>query len=387
MSLLLLQRVLRRIALHLLWGYLVLFPSISQGANSDVGLSTALEQLQKIEPTVTSQSEIQEAWNIVAKGNADSLIRVLEAMKDVGPLSENWLRIAFDSIADREMKNGKALPLASFESFVTQKDQSPRARRTAYEWIVKLDKTAVERLLPKFLNDPSLELRYDAVKEVLTEAKNESDQAKKLDLYRRGLKYARDEKQIRDALDALKELDASPDLPKTFGYITKWNVVGPFDNKNGEGFDEVYGPETETDLSKQFDGVDGAVSWKEHQADSSKIDKIALVNLNKALVEKKSVVGYALARFSSDQAKSVELRYASKNATKVFVNGELVASNQVYHSGAFFDQYVVPIELKEGENLILVKVCQNAQTQPWARVWEFQMRVSDELGGAILSEE
>ena len=372
---------------------LLFLPSIGipnlmpQVAIAEDGMSAALEQLKSIEPSVTSQSEIQEAWSIVSKGDVDSLIPVLEAMKETGPLSENWLRIAFDSIADREIKSGKTLPLSSLEGFLNDTEHSPRARRTAYELIVKLDKSATERLLPNFLNDPSLELRFDAIKQALTEAKNASEQAEKLNLYRRALKYARDEGQVREAIDALKELDAAPDLPKTFGYITSWKVIGPFDNENGKGFDRAYGPETAVDLSKEFEGLEGTVSWKDHEADSSRIDKVALVNLNKALVEKKSVVGYALANFVSNVAKKVELRYASKNATKVFVNGKIVASKQIYHSGAFFDQYIVPIELKKGENLIMVKLCQNAQTQPWARVWEFQMRVSDELGGAILSQE
>ena len=40
-----------------------------------------------------------------------------------------------------------------------------------------------------------------------------------------------------------------------------------------------------------------------------------------------------------------------------------------------------------GINTILVKACQNAQTQSWANKWSLQMRVCDELGTAILSTD
>jgi hypothetical protein len=49
------------------------------------------------------------------------------------------------------------------------------------------------------------------------------------------------------------------------------------------------------------------------------------------------------------------------------------------------DQYVSPAVLRPGRNVILVKVCQNEQTQSWAREWSFQLRVCDATGGAVLS--
>ena len=36
-------------------------------------------------------------------------------------------------------------------------------------------------------------------------------------------------------------------------------------------------------------------------------------------------------------------------------------------------------------NVILVKACQNSQTDSWARQWDFQLRVCDPDGAAILS--
>jgi len=38
---------------------------------------------------------------------------------------------------------------------------------------------------------------------------------------------------------------------------------------------------------------------------------------------------------------------------------------------------------KPGRNTILVKVCQNEQTEDWTKEWEFQLRVTDDLGTPI----
>jgi hypothetical protein len=50
------------------------------------------------------------------------------------------------------------------------------------------------------------------------------------------------------------------------------------------------------------------------------------------------------------------------------------------------DQYVAHGKLKQGTNQILVKVCQNEQEESWAQRWQFQLRVCDELGTAVLSK-
>ena len=45
------------------------------------------------------------------------------------------------------------------------------------------------------------------------------------------------------------------------------------------------------------------------------------------------------------------------------------------------------MKLKEGKNTILVKACQNEQEQDWTVQWEFQMRVCDSTGTAILATD
>ena len=68
-----------------------------------------------------------------------------------------------------------------------------------------------------------------------------------------------------------------------------------------------------------------------------------------------------------------------------FINGVEVMAHEVYHSGVMMDQYVASIELKEGTNLIMLKVLQDEMTEDWAQTWEFQCRVTDITGKSLRS--
>ena len=54
---------------------------------------------------------------------------------------------------------------------------------------------------------------------------------------------------------------------------------------------------------------------------------------------------------------------------------------------ATIDQYIATGALNEGKNTILLKICQNEQTEAWAQNWQFQLRVCDAVGTAILSQD
>ena len=96
--------------------------------------------------------------------------------------------------------------------------------------------------------------------------------------------------------------------------------------------------------------------------------------------KEREIVGYAAAEFHSAEPLAVQIRTASVNALKIWLNGELVDEHEVYHGGSVFDQYKAAAILQPGRNVILVKACQNAQSQDWAEVLSFQLRVCDEIG-------
>ena len=178
------------------------------------------------------------------------------------------------------------------------------------------------------------------------------------------------------------------------GFVMDWYLIGPFDNADSKGFDVAYAPELQIDLAATYDGKVGQVSWKKHRTG----DEFGIVDLNtiferpkdgndyKLTNEHKGTIGYAVSEFETDQPREIELRIGCINANKIWLNGKLLTTNQVYHAGMEVDQYVALGQLKAGTNQILVKVCQNEQEEAWAQRWQFQLRVCDELGTAVLSK-
>ncbi len=96
-------------------------------------------------------------------------------------------------------------------------------------------------------------------------------------------------------------------------------------------------------------------------------------------------VAYAAAEFYSTGRQEVDLRWGSHCATKLWLNGDSLASHRVYHTGDSIDQYQSHATLQPGRNVILLKICQNEQKQSSAQDWDFQLRVCDAIGTAIQS--
>ena len=122
-------------------------------------------------------------------------------------------------------------------------------------------------------------------------------------------------------------------------------------------------------------GLLGKVTWKRH----STTHRLGKVDFNEAIVNRKQVTAYAWTQLVSPRPMEVEFRWSTRNASKLWLNGKLLAENEVYHSGGAFDQYRALGTLKGGTNVVLVKACQNEQTQNWTNTWQVQLRVCDDL--------
>ncbi len=100
----------------------------------------------------------------------------------------------------------------------------------------------------------------------------------------------------------------------------------------------------------------------------------------------KGAIVYAYTTFDTDSEREVEIRLGCINGNKVWVNGKLITSNHVYHANTSIDQYIAKANFRAGTNEILVKVAQNEQEESWAQRWQFQLRICDQYGTAILSK-
>ena len=313
------------------------------------------------------------------------LIDVIEAMSGADPIQKNLLLGAAQIVLARSPQNG----VTQLQSIIDNKQLDAAARYWAFTELTRGDAKKRDALLQSMLDDPSLELRYEAVKlgqfEVKGLKEGGSEPAKLIASYSKLLKSARLPEQVQQIADAMKDLGETVDLLNHFGFVKNWQMIASFDNRNNVGFDVEYAPEKaylasqSIDVNGEFDGKDKKANW---QAFETK-EPDGSVDLNPLYSNEKGAVAYAYAELEVSQPSECEVRLGCINANKVWVNGTQVMSNDVYHAGSQIDQYTAPVKLKAGKNTILVKVCQNEQTEQWAQDWKFQLRFSDASGLAI----
>jgi hypothetical protein len=344
----------------------------------------AIKTLRAVSAEGAGNAEATAAWKVLAQAEAKSLPAILAGMDGANELALNWLRAAVDSIAARELAAGRKLPVAALEKFVRDTRHHPRARYLAYDLITRVDPARTSRLIEGFRDDPSPELRRVTVQQFMGMGAmygNSGRTNEAVEQYQIAIKSAREADQVDDIAKALKKLGSPVSLPGVFGWVTDWKVIGPFDNKDRAGFEQVFPPEQAIDLNAEYDGLNGKVKWQDFKV----TDDYGKVDLNKPFGLLKEVTGYACAEFHADKARPVELRLGCKNGWKVWLNGKFLFGRDEYHRGAEIDQYRLAGELKPGKNVILVKLTQNEQKEDWTKEWEFQMRLTDALGTPIAS--
>jgi hypothetical protein len=319
----------------------------------------------------------------LAKQPLSAVLPLLEAIDSDQKLASNYLRGAIEEIVARETAAGKMLPLADLEAFLAKTTNDPRARRFAFELIVQAAPERREPLIAGMTNDPSVELRREAVERLIDAAATalkaeKKDEAKSL--YQQALAAARAKDQVEAIRKPLEELGEKVDLAKHFGFLTTWRLIGPFDNKEKKGFPVAYAPETTLKFDAEVEGKDGQkLKWTDHTT----ADEYGVVDLNKVQSNFKGAITYAAAEYISSVDREVEIRLGTPNAWKLWVNGEPLFGREEYHRGMELDQYKVRAKVKAGTNVILLKLCQNEQTEEWAQRWQFQLRICDRTGTAI----
>ncbi len=168
--------------------------------------------------------------------------------------------------------------------------------------------------------------------------------------------------------------DKAKDYTNKTGFIPEsaWSIIGPFNNTDGIGYNEVYIPEdtTQIDTAAKYDGVDGQVGWKKRVDDT--VD--GFVDLDKICGGKANwVTAYAWTVVTAPDEREAQIRLGSNDQAKVWLNGEEVFAYSESRSAAI-DQNAIPVTLKAGENSILVKLCDEMG------FWGFYLRLTDADG-------
>jgi hypothetical protein len=318
------------------------------------------------------------AWKTLVSKGGPAIMPTLEAFDDTNPTAGNWLRTAIDAIVDAEKVAGRKLPADKLEAFATNTKFAPSARRLAYELLVAQVPEAKGRLLPGFLNDKSPELRRDAIANQLEILERSAKPTLRADLEQLFTR-TRDKDQVELLAKKVGENGGKVSVPEHLGYITFASLIGPFDAPGSKGYDIGYPPDQAKDTSGSFKGKADMVKW----IPASTSDKDAKFDLNKLLGKHKDAVAYALAIVVAEKDTPCEIRVTSPTSVKIYLNGKELFGRDEYHHGAPFDANTGRGTLQKGENQLLLKVCQNNQTESWAQNWQFQMRVCDDTGGPL----
>ncbi len=149
-------------------------------------------------------------------------------------------------------------------------------------------------------------------------------------------------------------------------FVRRWYLAGTFDNKNGEGFDRVYGPETEPfDPKQTFRGMGGDVVWRRVEVPSGAVTKDG-----NFFATNDDIVVYAYCEIDAPEAMAATAYAGSDDGIKVWINGELVHRNPPRRP-LVPDQDRFAVNLRQGRNTILLKVDQGGGP------WGFAFRIAD----------
>jgi len=367
---------------HCFWAFVCVGMFTPAMADPPADLAGPLQTLRAVGPNGQGSAAANAAWKKAAAAGAPALPAVLNAMDGANDYAMNWLRPAADAIVERETAAGNKLPLTDLGKFLLDTSHHPRTRRFAFELIARADASTADALLAGMLNDPSLELRHDAVRALIAQADEALVRTNKAGaglLLQQALGAARDVPQIEGIAEKLEALGQPVNLQRHFGFLTNWKVIGPFDNTERKGFDTVFPPEEKLDLAAEYEGKCRKVKWQDFQT----AHKYGMVDMNQPCGKLKEVTGYATTEFFVAAARPVELRLGGKNSWKLWLNGKLLFEHDEYHANTEIDQYPMPAQLQAGRNVVLVKVCQNEEVEEWTNEWEFQLRITDALGTPI----
>ena len=158
-------------------------------------------------------------------------------------------------------------------------------------------------------------------------------------------------------------------LAKT-GFVpeTRWLTLGPFKNIDSHGVLYAYIPEetTHIDTTAEYYGRDELISWE--KSEYKLLDGHYVFD-----GDNDSSAAYTWAVVISPDERDIVMRFDSDDQGTVWLNGKQVFRHD-RTSATKIDRYTVPVSLKQGENTILIKICNAWMT------WDFYMRLTDADG-------
>ncbi|MGO8994041.1 MAG: DUF3857 domain-containing protein [Polyangiaceae bacterium] len=162
------------------------------------------------------------------------------------------------------------------------------------------------------------------------------------------------------------DLDGARARTASLGYLSRWLVVGPFDNEGKGGFDRAFGPEDERMkpivVGHTYEGKERPVRWRV----APTVSPYGWLDLGVFVRPSEKVCVYAStfardARTQKSEGKRIPPRpisiwAGSAGAVRVWWNGAEVMSDGKYRA-LDSDRIAASVTLESGWNRLLVKVC------------------------------
>jgi hypothetical protein len=363
-------------------GWLLLVP-LSATARSDE-IDEALAVLARSGPQAAGSIQARAAAEQLAAQGPHILPRLLLAMDTSNVVAANWCRTAYEQIVDRELPAAnREFPAEALQQFVRDARHGVRPRRLALALLDQLDPDFRRRMMPQWLEDG--EFRSDAVAFALQQgdqAQREKRTEHARESYHTAFRHARDSDQVLAAVTRLKSAGVEVNPIDHMGFLTRWYLVGPFDAPGTSGFHESLPPESAADPESEYDDGGGRkLRWNPYRTE----DVLGEVNLIQAIAPVKEAVAYAYAEIDSPSAQTVQLRCSADDNLSVWLNGRQVLAREQWLNGTRLDRFITSVELEQGRNRVLVKVCQGPKhvNPEVPNNWSFQLRFCDESGGAV----
>jgi hypothetical protein len=213
-------------------------------AVADDDVARLLKQVRAVGPEGIGSPEARAAWDrLVARGPA-VLLPLLEAMDTPDTVVANWMRTAFDRIAEKAADaGGKGIDADALLRFARDPKRQGRARRLALDVVEGLRPGMWAGLLRGWTDDP--EFRHDVIEQALADLDRDKEAPadRLVAALRRLFAATRDLPQSQAIAAKLKGLGAPVSVADHFGFLRDWYVIGPFDARGMKGFQTAYSPE------------------------------------------------------------------------------------------------------------------------------------------------
>lgn len=359
--------------------FLAIPPAAEGGVEEDIAAVVAVGEKGKGNEAATA------AVRRLSDAEPQRLVSLFAAFNDANPIGRNLLGGVIQTIVNEaKLEDGSgAVLMVVVEASSVDGRFHPDAVALAFRILQeRAPEMAASIAKSDGLRSSSPVVRRAGVAAKLEELSGDAPSADLRALLIRTL----DRDQVEEIADRLAELDDPVDLPRHFGFLTDWQLAGPFDHREDQAFDAVLPPEEtpatfdpEALFFTGFPEAGPTVGWRAISSD----DDYGVVSVAESFENWKGSAVVLTRGFQAQAAGPATFRLGTPNAFKLYLNGDLVFAREEYHRGTKMDQYVIPAELNAGENVLTVKLLQNQQEQGWAQDYQVQFRVTDPTGAAL----